>query len=83
MSFDKTGSGLILKEGFDNFEVAGADKVFNKANAKIIGQTIEVQSDEQSTPVAVRYAFKNYMHGNLFNKEGLPGVPFRTDKWKP
>ncbi len=83
LSFDKTGSGLILKEGFDNFEVAGADKIFHKANAKLVGQTIEVQSDEQSTPVAVRYAFKNYMHGNLFNKEGLPGVPFRTDTWKP
>jgi sialate O-acetylesterase len=84
LSFDKVGSGIVFKgQDTGNFEVAGTDKIFHKANAKLVGQTIELQSDNQSAPVAVRYAFKNYMQGNLYNKEGLPGVPFRTDRWKP
>ncbi len=83
LTFNNTGSGLIMKEqGSENFEVAGADKIFHKADAKITGKTIEVISSDVNAPVAVRYAFKNFMQGNLYNKEGLPAVPFRTDNWE-
>lgn len=81
LNFKNFGSGLLMKGNEPNFEVAGEDKVFHQATAKLVGNTIEVESSEVIQPVAVRYAFKDYFTGNVFNKEGFPATSFRTDKW--
>lgn len=66
-----------------SFEVAGEDKVFYPANARIEKNYIVVNSLQVSRPVAVRYAFRNFSAGKgfLYNAEGLPVFPFRTDDW--
>lgn len=65
-----------------NFEIAGDDKVFYKANAKIEdNQTITVWNDNVINPLAVRYAYKEYAKGELYNNQGLPASSFRTDDW--
>ena len=64
-----------------NFEIAGEDRVFYPGTAIISGSTVVVQSDRVSKPVAVRYAFKDWLAGNLYNVDGLPAAPFRTDQW--
>ncbi|MBI3465290.1 MAG: sialate O-acetylesterase, partial [Planctomycetes bacterium] len=61
------------------FAVAGSDKKFFAAEARIDGQSVVVRSDQVEKPVGVRYAWANNPLGNLFNKEGLPATPFRTD----
>ena len=83
LSFDHVGGGLVAKgEGpLKGFGVAGADKKFVWADAKIDGDTIIVGSDEVSEPVAVRYAWADNPVCNLYNAEGLPASPFRTDDW--
>jgi sialate O-acetylesterase len=63
------------------FAIAGADKKFVWANAKIDGKTVVVWSDQVAKPVAVRYAWSNNPICNLYNAEGLPACPFRTDQW--
>ena len=64
------------------FAIAGADKTFVAARAKIVGNdTIEVWSDKVSDPVAVRYAWANNPICNVQSIEGLPMTPFRTDDW--
>ncbi len=76
------GSGIMSKNGDPKeFEIAGADKVFYPATAKIVGNGIIVQAKEVSQPVAVRFGFKNKSMPNLFSKEGLPVNLFRTDNW--
>lgn len=83
ISFDNADGGLVLKANYtENFEIAGEDRVFHEAEARLVNEGVEVWSDQVSKPVAVRYGFKNFFHGNLFNKEGLPATPFRTDKWE-
>ncbi|MET0393124.1 MAG: sialate O-acetylesterase [Chitinophagaceae bacterium] len=82
LSFSNTGSGLVAKGDtvLQRFAIAGADYQFVWAHAKIEGQKIMVWSDAISDPVAVRYAWADNPSGsNLFNKEGLPAAPFRTD----
>lgn len=64
------------------FFVAGNDKIFHAARAKIKDNTIVVSSREVKEPAAVRYAFSNTAGGNVFSKEGLPLSPFRTDDWE-
>jgi sialate O-acetylesterase len=63
------------------FVVAGADKKFFTADAKIDGNTVIVSSPQVPQPVAVRYDFANITIANLYNNEGLPAYPFRTDTW--
>jgi sialate O-acetylesterase len=63
------------------FEVAGADKSFSPAKAFITGDGVTLMSPYVSDPVAVRYAFKDFIVGDLFNTEGLPASSFRTDDW--
>jgi len=63
------------------FTIAGADRKFYPAQAKILGDRIEVWAPEVKRPVAVRYAFTNYAVTHLYNGEGWPVVPFRTDDW--
>jgi sialate O-acetylesterase len=80
VTFTHVGSGLVAKGGeLIGFEIAGADKVFHPARAAIVGDTLEVTAEGVTQPVAVRYAWANVPSGNLFNKEGLPASPFRTD----
>ncbi|MEI7933154.1 MAG: sialate O-acetylesterase, partial [Alphaproteobacteria bacterium] len=95
LAFDYTGSGLMVgakvgrapavedKAGkLKRFAIAGADKKWVWADAVIDGQTVVVSSPEVKAPVAVRYAFSMYPYGaNLYNREGLPASPFRTDAW--
>lgn len=78
--FDHVGSGLLAKDGeLKGFAIAGKDKKFVWAKAKIEGETVLVWSEQVSEPVAVRYAWADKPHCNLYNKEGLPALPFRTD----
>ena len=80
INFDYAESGLDAKgDTLDGFAIAGADKKFVWANAKIDGQTVVVWSDQVKEPVAVRYAWAIYPFCNLYNEAGLPASPFRTD----
>lgn len=86
INFTETGSGLIAKNkyGYVNcFSIAGADHKFVWAKAAITGDhTVVVYSDEVKNPVAVRFGWANNPEDlNLYNKEGLPANPFRTDDW--
>lgn len=78
------GQGLAWRHGekLQGFALAGADQVFHWADAAIDGETVRVSSPNVPTPVAVRYAWaESRPWANLFNKDGLPAVPFRTDTW--
>ncbi|KAF0152356.1 MAG: hypothetical protein FD143_1149 [Ignavibacteria bacterium] len=82
LSFTNIGGGLVAKGNgqLKEFAIAGADKKFVWAKAEIVGSKIIVWSQEVTSPVAVRYAWAdNPAEANLFNKEGLPASPFRTD----
>lgn len=82
MSFTHTDGGLIAPlNTLSAFELAGEDKVFKPAEAKIENDTVIVTSADVPSPVAVRYAWRNAPVAGLFNKEGLPAVPFRSDTW--
>lgn len=63
------------------FYIAGADRVFHQAVARIVEQEVWLHCEQVPRPVAVRYAFSNYPVTNLENKAGLPALPFRTDDW--
>jgi len=83
VSFDEIGSGLMSKdETLSGFEIAGKNKVFYPAKARIKGEAVMVWSDKIGKPVSVRYAFHNTSEASLFNKEGLPASSFRTDNWE-
>ena len=79
--FDHVGGGLIAAgDGpLKGFAIAGADRKFVRADAKMDGDNIVVSSGEVSGPVAVRYAWADNPVCNLYNEEGLPASPFRTD----
>ena len=81
LSFEYNENGLSsYGRPLSGFEVAGADKVFHPAEAKINGdRTLSVWAEGVLNPVAVRYAFKNCEAGSLFNTDGLPASSFRTD----
>ena len=83
ISFTNVGGGLMAKDGDElgEFAIAGADKKFVWARAKIEGNNVVVWSDETPSPQYVRYAWTdNPVNPNLCNKEGLPASPFRTDQ---
>ena len=76
MAHDKYG---YLK----GFEMAGADSIFHFAKASIEGEEVIVSCDSVNGPVAVRYGWADDAgEGNLYNKDGYPASPFRTDQWK-
>jgi sialate O-acetylesterase len=93
---EMTVSGPVVKLTFNNaangltsfgkeltcFEVAGANKRFFPAKAFITGGGITLFCPSVSEPVAVRYAFRDFITGDLFNTEGLPASSFRTDTWE-
>jgi sialate O-acetylesterase len=80
LTFDHVGTGLEARDGaLKGFAVAGEDHKFVFADAKIEGDKVVVNSPQVSKPVAVRYGWANYPVVNLWNKDGLPATPFRTD----
>jgi sialate O-acetylesterase len=81
--FDYADVGLLSTGGDPKeFFIAGADKKFYPAVAKIDGTTVIVSAKEVKAPVAVRYAWGNSIISNLCNKEFLPVSSFRTDDWE-
>jgi sialate O-acetylesterase len=83
ITFDHVGSGLASCDDkpLTWFEIAGADKRFFKAGAKIDNDTVVVWSDSVKSPVAARLGWNQEAKPNLINKEGLPASPFRTHRW--
>jgi len=84
VKFTHLGQGLATRHGtkLQGFAVAGADKKFHWADAVIDGETVVLSSPMVKEPKAVRYAWSNVRTwANLFNKDGLPAVTFRTDSW--
>jgi sialate O-acetylesterase len=80
LKFSHVGGGLVARDGeLKGFTIAGADKVFRPAHAKIVGDTVEVFGDQLPNPKAVRYAWANVPEGNLFNNAGLPASPLTTE----
>jgi sialate O-acetylesterase len=80
--FHYAGSGLEARGGpLKGFAIAGSDRIFHWAEARIEGDAIVVSSPDVKAPVAVRYAWASSPYCNLYNKEGLPASPFRTDDW--
>ena len=80
--FIHKGSGLVAKDSvLKGFAIAGEDKKFVWADAKIDGDTVVVSSPKVGKPVAVRYGWSDDPVISLYNKEGLPATPFRTDNW--
>ena len=82
LSFKHADGGLTAKEGdLKGFTIAGADKKWQWATARIEGKTVVVSSPDVPSPVAVRYGWADHPVCNLFNGAGLPCSPFRTDDW--
>ncbi len=82
LRFAHVGSGLEVKgDKLTGFTIAGEDKVWHNADARIDGEMVIVTSDAVSKPVAVRFGWANYPVVNFWNKDGLPATPFRTDNW--
>ncbi|MBN1805166.1 MAG: hypothetical protein JW837_07945 [Sedimentisphaerales bacterium] len=83
LSFDHIGSGLMARSSgkLEGFAIAGADRKFVRASADIEGDKVVVSSEKVPEPAAVRYAWADNPVCNLYNKEGLPASPFRTDSW--
>ncbi len=86
ITFMESGSGLMAKDKYGylkGFTIAGADKKFRWAKAEIVdNKTVVVYSDEIKDPKSVRYGWANNPDDvNLYNIEGLPANPFRTDEW--
>ena len=86
LTFDNIGSGLHVKDKYGYlkaFAIAGEDQKFVWAKAYVEGNNVIVYHPDIKNPVAVRYAWGNNPDdANLYNKEGLPASPFRTDSWK-
>jgi sialate O-acetylesterase len=84
ISFSNIGSGLMVKgDKLQGFEIAGMGGQFFPADATIQGDQVIVHSDKIKYPAAVRFGWKDdAKDDNLFNKEGFPASPFRTDHWK-
>ena len=82
IDFIHAASGLMQKsDSLKGFVIAGADKKFFFANAVIKNNTVVVSSPNVHQAVAVRYGWADFPAVNLFNKEGIPASPFRTDDW--
>jgi len=86
LNFTHTGSGLLIKDKYGyirGFEIAGKDQRFHYAKAYADGNRVVVYSDLVADPAEVHYGWADDAgDANLFNAEGFPAVPFRTDQWK-
>jgi sialate O-acetylesterase len=85
IQFSGIGTGLISSDGqsLRGFSIAGSDNLFQWAEAIIDGDCVKVFSPGLKNPVAVRYAWEANPDGNLYNREGLPAIPFRTQGSRP
>jgi sialate O-acetylesterase len=82
IQFSNVGSGLLIRDKYGygrGFEIAGTDGKYQWAQARLDGQDIIVSSPLVAHPTAVRYAWSNTPDGNVYNREELPAVSFRTD----
>ncbi len=80
LNFKHVGGGLVAKDGeLKGFMIAGEDKKFIPAKAKITGSSIVVSAEGVVDPKSVHYGWEKVPDVNLFNQEGLPASPFRTD----
>jgi len=79
--FTNTASGLKADQKIATCELAGVDQVFFPAKAIIQGNELMVQSDAVRAPIAIRYSWKPFAEGHLYNSAGLPAAPFRSDNW--
>jgi len=81
--FQHADDGLVAKDGgpLRGFSIAGQDREFVPAQARIEGDTVVASSEQVTQPVAVRYAWADSPECNLHNGAGLPASPFRTDDW--
>jgi sialate O-acetylesterase len=80
--FSDTDGGLVAKGGdLKGFAIAGEDRKWVWAEARIDGESVVVSSPEVKVPVAVRYAWSENPACNLYNGAGIPASPFRTDDW--
>ena len=80
--FDHAEGGLVAHgQALMGFTVAGADRHFVPASARIEGAIVIVSAPEVPAPVAVRYAWTDAPEAGLFNSDGLPSAPFRSDDW--
>ena len=84
LSFTEVAGGLATSDGgvLRGFTLAGPDRVFHKAQARIEGDCIVVECPEVDCPLAVRYAWEDNPDCNLVNSAGLPSTSFRTDTWE-
>lgn len=83
ISFENASPGITIKgDSIAQLFIAGADRQFYPAQARVKNNSLVVWSREVKQPVAVRYAFSNTAIGNLFSRNGLPVAPFRTDQWE-
>lgn len=86
ISFDNIGTGLSTPDKYGyikGFEIAGKDQKFHYAKAFIKDNNIILSSEEVANPIAVHFSWiGDASESNLFNKEGFPAVPFRTDEWR-
>ena len=86
VTLENIGSGLMTtaKDGIvRGFEIAGSDQFFYEATGTIQGNTVIISSEKVASPLAVHFGWiGDASANNLFNKEGFPAVPFRTDEWK-
>ena len=83
LTFDYAKLGLTsFGEEINEFVVAGDDRIFHPAKAVIKDTVLEVWSSKVKNPISVRYCWKNYAKGSLYNNAGLPASSFRTDDWE-
>ncbi|MCK3685605.1 sialate O-acetylesterase [Maribellus sp. YY47] len=82
LKFKNAETGLFAYDELEGFEIAGEDKVFYPADAKIINRKeVLVKNEKVPNPVAVRYAWRNWVVGTLYDANLLPASSFRTDNW--
>jgi len=83
LHFLHTNGGLVTRGGvLEGFVIAGQDRQWQPAQARIEGNRVVVSHPDVRAPMAVRYAWENFPQCNLYNGAGLPATPFRTDTWK-
>lgn len=85
VSFDHAKEGLVIKDKYGyakGFEIAGDDKVFYYTKAEVSGSSVVLSHPKVANPTSVRYGWSDAPEdANLFNKQGFPASPFRTDNW--
>lgn len=84
VTFTHTGRGLTTQDGLPaaGFAIAGRDRIFHWADARVQGNAVVLTSPKVDAPIAVRYGWADNPHVNLVNSAGLPACPFRTDIWQ-